>query len=194
MALKHFAIHAPALCVIDVELKGSDGFNLVARIKEYNNNTIIAFLTLRENREDILQGLRLGAAEYIKASLDNEEIALRIKRLMTYSHICREEKKNVYEIGAYLLDTNLQTLTNRQDGNIIQMTYKECELLRMLASKPGEVIERDWTLKTLWANDTYFCARSMDVYVSKLRRMLKEDTNVKIINKRGRGYVLEIKS
>ena len=113
---------------------------------------------------------------------------------MTYSHICREEKKNVYEIGAYLLDTNLQTLTNRQDGNIIQMTYKECELLRMLASKPGEVIERDWTLKTLWANDTYFCARSMDVYVSKLRRMLKEDTNVKIINKRGRGYVLEIKS
>ncbi|MBQ9440538.1 MAG: response regulator transcription factor [Paludibacteraceae bacterium] len=194
MALKHFAIHAPALCVIDVELKGSDGFNLVARIKEHNNNTIIAFLTLRENREDILQGLRLGAAEYIKASLDNEEIALRIKRLMTYSHICREEKKNVYEIGAYLLDTNLQTLTNRQDGNIIQMTYKECELLRMLASKPGEVIERDWTLKTLWANDTYFCARSMDVYVSKLRRMLKEDTNVKIINKRGRGYVLEIKS
>ena len=194
MALKHFAIHAPALCVIDVELKGSDGFNLVARIKEHNNNTIIAFLTLRENREDILQGLRLGAAEYIKASLDNEEIALRIKRLMTYSHICREEKKNVYEIGAYLLDTNLQTLTNRQDGNIIQMTYNECELLRMLASKPGEVIERDWTLKTLWANDTYFCARSMDVYVSKLRRMLKEDTNVKIINKRGRGYVLEIKS
>ncbi len=194
MALKHFAIHAPALCVIDVELKGSDGFNLVARIKEHNNNTIIAFLTMRENREDILQGLRLGAAEYIKASLDNEEIALRIKRLMTYSHICREEKKNVYEIGAYLLDTNLQTLTNRQDGNIIQMTYKECELLRMLASKPGEVIERDWTLKTLWANDTYFCARSMDVYVSKLRRMLKEDTNVKIINKRGRGYVLEIKS
>ena len=194
MALKHFAIHAPALCVIDVELKGSDGFNLVARIKEHNNNTIIAFLTLRENREDILQGLRLGAAEYIKASLDNEEIALRIKRLMTYSHICREEKKNVYEIGAYLLDTNLQTLTNRQDGNIIQMTYKECELPRMLASKPGEVIERDWTLKTLWANDTYFCARSMDVYVSKLRRMLKEDTNVKIINKRGRGYVLEIKS
>ena len=192
-AKKRLTAHKTDLCVLDVQLDRTDGYNLAADILKHDPHPVVAFLSAQESREDIMQGLRMGATDYIKGSLDTQEITARLTRLMTYTKICEQEKNNVFEIGSFVLDTIQQTLLNVSTGVKTPLTYKESELLRILIINKGKIVERNWALKTLWTYDTYsstYKARSMDVYISKLRRLLADDRSISIVNKRGVGYML----
>lgn len=191
-ALKAHQKTRHALSVIDIDLPRLDGFNLCDRIITQFPDDKVVFLTDQHNKEDITQGFRLGAVDFIKAELETEEITLRLERLMAYTGIIQQEQQNVFHVGRYRLHSITQTITDTADNTSITITSRESELLKLLIMNVGQVVERQWVLKTFWNNDSYYNARSMDVYVSHLRHYLSGDPSISIVNKRGIGYSLII--
>ncbi len=176
------------LCVLDVMMPKKDGFELAQDIREMDKEVPIIFLTAKSMKEDILQGFKIGADDYISKPFSMEELLYRIESILRRIRGNKSKNKVKYQIGKFLFDSQKQTLES--DGQSKNLTTKESELLKLLAANANSILERNFTLKTIWVDDNYFNARSMDVYITKLRKLLKDDPDVAIINIHGKGYKL----
>ena len=175
------------LCIFDVMMPKKDGFTLAKEVRMANVEVPIVFLTARNVKEDILQGFKIGADDYLTKPFSMEELIMRIEAILRRTS-GESPVLDVYKLGRFRFDTQKQQLI---DGdNIIKLTTKESELLKLLCTNANKVLERQVALKTIWVDDNYFNARSMDVYITKLRKHLKDDPTVEIINVHGKGYKL----
>ena len=175
------------LCIFDVMMPKKDGFTLAKEVRMANVEFPIVFLTARNVKEDILQGFKIGADDYLTKPFSMEELIMRIEAILRRTS-GESPVLDVYKLGRFRFDTQKQQLI---DGdNIIKLTTKESELLKLLCTNANKVLERQVALKTIWVDDNYFNARSMDVYITKLRKHLKDDPTVEIINVHGKGYKL----
>ncbi|MDD3195146.1 MAG: response regulator transcription factor [Paludibacter sp.] len=185
---KAFTKNKYDLCVFDVMMPKKDGFALAADIRNINSEVPIIFLTAKSMKEDILQGFKLGADDYLSKPFSMEELLSRIESILRRVKGKKVKDVVVFNIGGFIFDAQKQVLTF--DGETKKLTTKESELLRLLASNANSILERNYALKSIWEDDNYFNARSMDVYITKLRKLLKDDPNVAIINIHGKGYKL----
>lgn len=178
-----------ALCVFDVMMPRMDGFTLAREIRALNSDVPIVFLTAKTLKEDVLEGFKIGADDYITKPFSMEELTFRIEAIMRRVGGKKNREKTVYRLGNYEFDTLKQTLTFNGE-QVQKLTTKENELLSLLCQHANEVMQRDYALRTIWVEDNYFNARSMDVYITKLRKLLKDDPEVEVINIHGKGYKL----
>jgi two-component system OmpR family response regulator len=190
-ALESFQKNVFNICIIDIMMPEMDGLTLAKEIRKINQNIPIIFLTARNQKEDIIEGFITGADDYITKPFSMEELLYRIEAILRRVTDQVVHKKEVqYSIGEYSFDTLKQLLTIKD--HTIKLTTKESELLELLCSHKNEILERNFALKAIWIDDNYFNARSMDVYITKLRKYLKKDPSVKILNVHGKGYKLLI--
>ncbi len=176
------------LCVLDVMMPKKDGFTLAQEIRNVNSEVPIIFLTAKALKDDVLEGFKIGADDYITKPFSMEELVFRIGAILRRVKGKKDKEVTMYKIGNYTFDTQKQTLTI--EGRIQKLTTKESELLTLLCSHMNQILERNFALKAIWIDDNYFNARSMDVYITKLRKHLKGDPNIEIINIHGKGYKL----
>ncbi len=176
------------LCVLDVMMPKKDGFELAQDIRNMDKEVPIIFLTAKSMKEDILQGFKIGADDYLSKPFSMEELLYRIESILRRIRGQKNKDKVQFQIGKFLFDSQKQTL--ELDEEVKKLTTKESELLKLLANNANNILERNFTLKTIWVDDNYFNARSMDVYITKLRKLLKGDPDVAIINIHGKGYKL----
>ena len=176
------------ICVLDVMMPKKDGFTLAQEIRQANAEVPIIFLTAKQLKEDILEGFKIGADDYITKPFSMEELVLRIEAILRRVRGKKNKEQSVYHIGRFVFDTQKQMLNIGEKQK--KLTTKEIELLSLLCSHANEILQRDFALKTIWIDDNYFNARSMDVYITKLRKHLKEDDQIEIINIHGKGYKL----
>ncbi|HBX50934.1 MAG: two-component system response regulator [Bacteroidetes bacterium RIFOXYA12_FULL_35_11] len=181
------------LCLLDIMMPIKDGFTLATEIKEINENIPIIFLTAKEFKEDKIRGFKIGADDYITKPFSTEELNLRIQAILRRYRINAEADKmnSVFQIGAFIFDAENQTLAFH-NGDLITLTKKEAELLKVLCLNINSVVKRETALKKVWGTDDYFMGRSMDVYITKLRKYLKNDSCVSIQNIHGTGFKLEV--
>lgn len=175
------------ICVFDVMMPKKDGFTLAKEIRMINTEVPIVFLTAKTMKDDILLGFKVGADDYLAKPFSMEELLLRVEAILRRTSGASLVQE-VYNLGKFKFDTQKQQLIDGE--NIIKLTTKESELLKLLCANANKVLERNIALKTIWVDDNYFNARSMDVYITKLRKHLKEDPTVEIINVHGKGYKL----
>lgn len=186
------------LCIFDVMMPKKDGFTLAQEIRENDKDTPIIFLTAKTMKSDVLKGFKIGADDYISKPFNSEELLLRIQAILKRSHHKVEPKEEAKEfnIGKFHFNFPLRILTFAMDTNEEQkfkLSPKEAQLLRMFAIYVNDVLPRAEALKKIWGQDDYFTARSMDVFVTKLRKYLKLDENIEIVNIHGNGFQLLIK-
>lgn len=186
--LKAFTKSNFDLCIFDVMMPKKDGFALAADVRNLNLEVPIVFLTAKSMKEDILQGFKLGADDYLSKPFSMEELLYRIESILRRVKGKRAKDVVTYQIGAFVFDAQKQMLTHGKTSK--KLTTKESELLNLLAANANSILERNFALKTIWVDDNYFNARSMDVYITKLRKLLKDDQDVAIINIHGKGYKL----
>ena len=165
-----------------------DGFTLGKEIRQSNEEIPIIFLTAKTMKEDVQEGFKIGADDYLTKPFSMEELTLRIEAILRRVKGKRNREKTFYKIGTFTYDTQKQLLSRGDEQR--KLTTKESELLTLLCTHANEILQRDYALKTIWIDDNYFNARSMDVYITKLRKHLKDDENVEIINIHGKGYKL----
>jgi DNA-binding response OmpR family regulator len=190
-ALEAFKKNDFNICIIDIMMPEMDGLTLVKEIRKINQNIPVIFLTARNQKEDIIEGFITGADDYITKPFSMEELLYRIEAILRRTNdSITQKKEEKYSIGEYSFDTLKQLLTI--NDNTIKLTTKESELLELLCRHKNEILERNYALKAIWIDDNYFNARSMDVYITKLRKYLKKDPSVKILNVHGKGYKLLI--
>ncbi|HEX2394883.1 MAG TPA: response regulator transcription factor [Bacteroidales bacterium] len=180
------------LILLDIMLPLLDGFTVAEEIRKTDCETPIIFLTARSMKEDKLKGFRLGGDDYITKPFSTEELKLRINAILRRARRNIEQKNSVYTIGRYTFDYSNHILSLAQDER--QLTKREAELLRLLCLNMNNVLRRDLALKTIWGEDDYFMGRSMDVYITKLRKMLGGDPSVSIVNIHNTGFRLEVKA
>ena len=176
------------ICVLDIMMPKKDGFQLAQEIRTINSEVPVIFLTAKALKEDILEGFKIGADDYITKPFSMEELAMRIDAIMRRVKGKKGKEITMYKIGKFTFDTQKQVLI--VDDMSTKLTTKESELLSLLCAHVNEILERNFALKTIWIDDNYFNARSMDVYITKLRKKLKDDPNIEIINIHGKGYKL----
>ena len=176
------------IAVLDVMMPKKDGFTLAQEIRQSNADLPIIFLTAKTLKEDILEGFKLGADDYITKPFSMEELVFRVEAILRRVRGKKNKESTFYHIGRFTFDTQKQLLNI--DDNQTKLTTKENELLSLLCSHANDILQRDFALKTIWIDDNYFNARSMDVYITKLRKHLKEDPQIEIINIHGKGYKL----
>lgn len=180
------------LCILDIMLPGKDGFELAAEIRRYNQAVPIVFLTARGQTDDRIRGFQAGADDYVCKPFSIEEFRYRIDAILKRSMGAPSaaDRASVLAVASSTLDIN--NLTIDANGEVKRLTYKECKLLQLFFRHPGKVIEREVFLKSVWEDDGFFVARSMDVFVSKLRKYLRNDRALRIENIRSVGYVLRV--
>ena len=190
-ALESFKKNEFNICIVDIMMPEMDGLTLAREIRKIDQNIPVIFLTARNQKEDIIEGFITGADDYITKPFSMEELLYRIEAILrrTNEQVV-QKKEEKYSIGEYSFDTLKQLLTIHD--NTIKLTTKESELLELLCRHKNEILERNYALKAIWIDDNYFNARSMDVYITKLRKYLKKDPSVKILNVHGKGYKLLI--
>jgi DNA-binding response OmpR family regulator len=177
------------VCLLDVMMPKKDGFTLAKDIRMINADIPVIFLTAKNLKEDIIEGFKIGADDYMTKPFSMEELIFRIEAILRrVSAESQPNDQNIYTIGIYSFDVRKQILSHENDE--VKLTTKESELLRLLVANANKVLERNYALKAIWIDDNYFNARSMDVYITKLRKHLKEDPTVEIINVHGKGYKL----
>jgi DNA-binding response OmpR family regulator len=188
-SLQYFRNKEYNICILDVMMPKMDGFTLASKIREENSQIPILFLTARSLKEDKLKGFMLGGDDYITKPFSIEELILRINVFLKRSMADVRKIKELVEIGRYTFDhDNLLLTHNTIDKKLTQM---EADILGYLYTRQGEVIRRSEILKSVWGEDDYFSGRSLDVFISKLRKYLKEDENIKISNFHGVGFKLK---
>ena len=185
-AAREYEIFNPEILVLDVMMPKKDGFALAKEIREKDKHIPIIFLTAKSRTEDVVEGFGYGANDYIKKPFSMEELIVRIQALLSRKELL--ENQESYTIGNYTFDPSAQTL--QLDSNIIQLTYRESQLLFELAKNSNKATERANILNVVWGNDDFFAGRSMDVFISKLRKKLSGDDRIEILNVRGIGYKL----
>ncbi len=177
------------LCLLDVMMPELDGFALAREIRELDPHIPIIFLTAKNLKEDVIEGFKSGADDYLTKPFSMEELIYRIEAILRRSSKrSTEASAGFYEIGKYSFDVTKQLLTFKEQSR--KLTTKESELLDLLCRHRNEVLERNFALRSIWIDDNYFNARSMDVYITKLRKYLNRDENVQILNIHGKGYKL----
>ena len=178
------------LCIFDVMMPKKDGFSLAKEVRMKDKNVPIVFLTAKSMKEDTMQGFKVGADDYITKPFNMEELLLRIQAILRrYQRLgAILPTPNIFQVGQYLFDFDHQTL--QINGNSQRLTSKEAALLKLFCENQNQAISRSFALKLIWGNDSYFNARSMDVYITKLRKLLKEDETLQIMNLHGEGFKL----
>lgn len=178
------------LCILDVMMPKMDGFTLAEKVKSFAPEVPLIFLTAKALKIDKLKGFKLGADDYIVKPVDEEELIARINAIIKRSANLQEaQQPSLFQVGEYEFDFANQSLI--WNGKKQLITTKEAEILRLLCINKGKLLDRQTTLRELWGESDYFNRRSMDVFISKLRKYLSEDSNVKITNVHGKGFVLE---
>ena len=182
------------LCILDVMMPYKDGFTLAKEIREKNEHVPIIFLTAKTMKEDVLKGYKYGADDYLNKPFDSEVLWLKIKAIILRkcTESGAESKQFEFQIGRFHLNSKLRFLTFENEEPI-KLSPKENELLRLLALHENDLMPRELALTKIWRDDNYFTSRSMDVYIAKLRKYLKMDEDVEIINIHGEGFRLVIK-
>lgn len=186
LAYKAYKEEKPLLLVLDVMMPKIDGFSLATKIRNEDSAIPIIFLTAKSQTADVVEGFTIGGNDYLKKPFSMEELIVRINALLRRKK--DEEIIGELAIGKFIFDLSKQTLTT---GKKIQaLTHREAHLLYHLIKNKNKVLERSFILKKLWGEDDFFNARSMDVFITKLRKKLKEDSSIQILNVRGYGYKL----
>jgi DNA-binding response OmpR family regulator len=177
------------LCLLDVMMPHVDGFTLAEEIRDIDPDVPLFFLSAKTLKEDIIHGYKLGADDYITKPFDSEVLMLKIKAIIKRNEEDHKISDNLeYELGAYHFNPKLRELKHGESIQIL--SPKENELLKMLAEHKNDLLTREKALKKIWGSDTYFNGRSMDVYIAKLRKFLKEDPQIEIVNIHGNGFRL----
>jgi DNA-binding response OmpR family regulator len=186
---KNFPKEKYDLCLLDVMMPLKDGFSLATEIREINSEIPIIFLTAKTLKEDVVEGFTIGADDYITKPFSMEELLLRIEAILRRVSTKKAIVVGPYKIGRFTFDPQKQILSMGKQGST-KLTTKESELLSLLCDNQNEVLERNDALKKIWGVVDYFNARSMDVYITKLRKLLKDDPALEIMNVHGKGYKL----
>jgi two-component system OmpR family response regulator len=188
-ALEHFRKSVFDICILDVMLPHVDGFTIANEIRQMNNTIPIVFLTAKKLKEDVLKGYGVGGDDYITKPFDTDILLAKIKAIIARRDL-HDGSKDLYEIGKFVFNSKLRTLTIGATEH--KLSPKEGQLLELLAINPNALISREMALKKIWGADDYFTARSMDVYVTKLRKYLADDPSLVIKNIHGAGFQLVI--
>jgi len=183
------------LCITDVMMPKKDGFTMAKDIRTINKETPIIFLTAKTLKEDVLEGFKIGADDYITKPFNSEELLFRVKAVLRRSAKPEENQENQREfiIGDYHFDYALRILTYNPDGSTDKLSPKEAQLLRLFCFRMNDVLQRSEALTKIWEDDNYFTARSMDVFITKIRKYLSKDQNIEIENIHGNGFRMYIK-
>jgi DNA-binding response OmpR family regulator len=184
------------LCILDVMMPRKDGFSLAQDIRSTNKEIPIIFLTAKTLKEDVLKGYAVGADDYLNKPFDSEVLLHKIRAILQrkQSDTSAESEQFEFEIGTFFFNSKLRHLSVGKDSELVKLSPKESKLLRMLAIHKNDLMPRELALTKIWRDDNYFTSRSMDVYIAKLRKYLKEDPNVEILNIHGEGFRLVDKS
>ncbi len=177
------------ICLLDVMMPNMDGFTLAEEIRDVDPDIPLFFLSAKTMKEDIIQGYKLGADDYITKPFDSEVLLLKIRAILKRNEEENKGNDNIeFDLGKYHFNPKLRELKN---GDSTQtLSPKENELLKMLAEHKNDLLPRERALKKIWGSDTYFNGRSMDVYIAKLRKYLKDDSDIEIVNIHGNGFRL----
>ena len=196
MGFEIFSQNVFDLCILDVMMPKKDGFTLAKEIRERDMSTPIIFLTAKTLKEDIIQGFKSGADDYISKPFTSEELLYRIQAVLkrVYKNDRYRTDQKEYQIGKYHFNYPLRILSIVVSGQETQekLSPKEAELLKMFCQYKNDILPRSVALKEIWSDDNYFTARSMDVFVTKLRKYLSHDKNIEIVNIHGNGFQLRI--
>ena len=183
------------LCILDIMMPKMDGFTLAKKIREINSDIPIIFLTARSMKEDIHQGFEVGADDYITKPFDSEELLYRVKAVLKRSSVSKPEAEPLpdeFEFSGFHFNYRLHTIS--EGGEASRLSPKEADLLRMLLLKKNDLLSREEALTQLWGDDNYFNARSMDVFISKLRKRFKDHSDIRIENVHGKGFRMVIEN
>lgn len=191
--LRLYQEHKPDVVVLDIMMPNMDGFTVTTEIRRQDKTTPIIFLTAKSQTTDVVKGFELGGNDYLKKPFSMDELIVRIKALLQRfkempAADTSQAGADVIQIGQYMFNYTKQTLT--RNNNTEFLSHREAEILRRLSENLNQVMERKTVLLDLWGDDSFFNARSMDVFITKLRRYLKDDPRVQIVNIRGVGYKL----
>jgi DNA-binding response OmpR family regulator len=189
-AVDHFRQGIFDICILDVMLPHVDGFTIAGEIRNINNTIPIVFLTAKKLKDDVLKGYGAGGDDYITKPFDTDILLAKIRAILSRRDF-QSGSKDIFEIGKFVFNVRLRTLTSGNEEK--KLSPKEAQLLELLALNPNELIGRDMALKKIWGSDDYFTARSMDVYITKLRKFLSEDDRINIKNIHGAGFQLIIR-
>ena len=177
------------ICLLDVMMPNMDGFTVAEEIRDINPDVPLFFLSAKTMKDDIIQGYKLGADDYITKPFDSDVLLLKIKAILKRNEELHKEEANAeFDLGKYHFNPRLRELI--VNGKTQTLTPKENELLKMLSEYKNDLLPREAALKKIWGSDTYFNGRSMDVYIAKLRKYLKEDAKLEIVNIHGNGFRL----
>ena len=189
-ALEHFSARMFDLCILDIMMPEMDGLALAKAVRTIDPAIPVIFLTARNQEDDIIEGFKTGADDYITKPFSMEELLYRIEAIFrrTTGPVAEVKNEELHQIGGYTFDSKRQLLSFKDQQ--ISLTTKESELLMLLYRHRNEILERNYALKNIWIDDNYFNARSMDVYITRLRKYLKKDPEVRILNIHGKGYRL----
>ena len=184
------------LCILDVMMPRKDGFSLAQDIRATNKDITIIFLTAKTLKEDVLKGYAVGADDYLNKPFDSEVLLHKIKAILQRKEkdTTAESEQFEFNIGEFFFNSKLRHLSKGEAGEPTKLSPKESKLLRMLAIHKNDLMPRELALTKIWRDDNYFNSRSMDVYIAKLRKYLKSDENVEILNIHGEGFRLVDKS
>jgi two-component system, OmpR family, response regulator len=189
-AIDHFRKGLYNICILDIMLPHVDGFTIASEIRKINTEVPIIFLTAKKLKEDVLKGYGVGGDDYVTKPFDTDILLAKINAILARRDF-QAGVKDVFEIGKFVFDSKLRTLTLGED--VKKLSPKEAQLLELLAINPNELISREKALKKIWGSDDYFTARSMDVYITKLRKFLSEDPDLNIKNIHGAGFQLVVR-
>ncbi len=179
------------ICLLDVMMPNMDGFTVAEEIRDINPDVPLFFLSAKTMKDDIIQGYKLGADDYITKPFDSEVLLHKIKAILKRNEEMHKEEANAeFDLGKYHFNPRLRELT--VNGKVQTLSPKENELLKMLSEYKNDLLPREAALKKIWGSDTYFNGRSMDVYIAKLRKYLKEDAKIEIVNIHGNGFRLVV--
>ena len=177
------------ICLLDVMMPHVDGFTLAEEIRDVDPDMPLFFLSAKTMKEDIIQGYKLGADDYITKPFDSEVLMMKIKAILKRNEEENRINENIqFDLGIYHFNPKLRELIHESQTQTL--SPKENDLLKMLAEHKNDLLPRERALKKIWGSDTYFNGRSMDVYIAKLRKYLKDDGNIEIVNIHGNGFRL----
>lgn len=185
-AFEAYTKEKPELLVLDVMMPKKDGFTLAKEIRKLDKKTPIVFLTAKSQTQDVVDGFQLGGNDYLKKPFSMEELIVRIHSLL--GRIQVEKNEEDITVGSYVFNLTKQTLNH--SGTTLFLTHREASLLHLLVENKNDILDRSLVLKKIWGDDDFFNGRSMDVFITKLRKKLSLDPNIQIINVRSQGYKL----
>ncbi|MGQ9846689.1 MAG: response regulator transcription factor [Bacteroidales bacterium] len=187
-ALKAFKNSSYDLCLLDVMMPLMDGFTLAKEIRIVNENVPIVFLTAKSLKNDVVEGFKIGGDDYITKPFSMEELLFRIEAILRRTKGLIIQEKTNFNIGEYVFNADTQELIYHDE--IIKLTTKETELLLLLCQNINQVLDRNYALKKIWLDESYYNARSMDVYITRLRKHLSKDPRIEIMNIHSKGFKL----